>query len=200
MSKYINLSPYGFYEWGSKELNFCLLKDSGWKDNIFICVQFGHMSKNELILPKFAFLAASLVQAILPFWFLSSSFAGLCSAIPGHPALPCPTSSSQQSLSSWSDCPLTHFDASGSSFTLSVPEDEAYFHSPPLLYSVSISPLFPRSSVNIHWLHLISLPFDSNLHFLSPRSHCLASFIGKVGTCILCLYLLTLTRFQWGSG
>lgn len=176
------------------------MKDSGLKDNIFICVQFGHMSKNELILPKSAFLAASLVQAVLPFRCLSSSFAGLCSAIPGRPALPCPTSSSQQCPSCWSDCPLTHFDTSGSPFTLSDPEEEAYFHSPHLTYSASISPLFPRPSVNIHRLQQTSVSLHSNLYFLSPQSHCLASFAGRVGACILSLYPLTLTRSQWGCG
>lgn len=76
-------------------------------------------------------LSLQLLWCILLFSVLSSSFAGLCSAVPGHPALPCPTGSSHQSPSSWSDCPLTHFDSSDSFSIWPDPEDEAYSHSQP---------------------------------------------------------------------
>lgn len=90
MSKCINLSLYCFYEWGSKELNFCLLKDSGLKDTTFYLCSVRSYVWEWAYLARVCFPCSFSRAAIRLFNALSRSFAGLCSAILGHPTLPCP--------------------------------------------------------------------------------------------------------------
>lgn len=138
MRKGINLNLYGFYEWGSKDLNFCLLKDSGIKITVFICVQFSHMSKNELILSMVCFLS-SLSSAA--FWSPWVSVTGLRSAGPGLHTLPCSKhwflpAGSILRLWLFSD-PLPHLGTSA--FISPDPKDQAYPLLLPLIYPVTIS-------------------------------------------------------------